>query len=152
MWRTDSLEKTLMLGKIESRRRRGWERVRWLDGYEFEQTVGVGDGQGSLACCNPWGRKESDTTEWLNWTDWMFTLLNFQRYDKDQIISVIEEGQLCRLNCSLEFDVLFHHNSIWFLVDQIMIVLIFLCLFKKKYFISISRNLQAFWSPIKLDD
>ena len=40
-----------------------------LDGLEFEQVLGVGDGQGSLACCSPWGRKESDTTEQLNWTD-----------------------------------------------------------------------------------
>ena len=40
-----------------------------LDGHEFEQALGVGDGQGSLACCSPWGRKESDTTEWLNWTN-----------------------------------------------------------------------------------
>ena len=73
MWRTDSLEKTLMLGKIEGRRRRGRQRMRWLDhqldGHEFEQTLGVGDGQRSLACCNPWGRKELDTTEWLNWTE-----------------------------------------------------------------------------------
>ena len=38
-----------------------------LDGHEFKQAVGVGDGQGSLACCSPWGRKESDTTERLNW-------------------------------------------------------------------------------------
>ena len=48
------------------------EMVGWhhqLDGYEFEQALGVGDGQGSLACCSPWGRKESDTTEWLNWTE-----------------------------------------------------------------------------------
>ena len=45
----------------------GWHH--WLDGHEFGQTPGVGDGQGSLACCNPWGRKESDTTEWLNWTE-----------------------------------------------------------------------------------
>ena len=44
----------------------GW--YHWLDGHEFEWTPGVGDGQGSLACCNPWGRKESDMTEWLNWT------------------------------------------------------------------------------------
>ena len=46
------------------------EIVGWyhqLDGDEFEQPPGVGDGQGSLGCCNPWGRKESDTTEWLNW-------------------------------------------------------------------------------------
>ena len=41
----------------------------WLDGHEFEQALGVGDGQGSLACCSPCGCKESDTTEWLNWTE-----------------------------------------------------------------------------------
>ena len=40
-----------------------------LNGCEFEQAPGVGDGQGSLACCSPWGRKESDTSEWLNWTE-----------------------------------------------------------------------------------
>ena len=39
----------------------------WLDGHEFEQAPGVGHGQGSLACCSPWGHKESDMTEWLNW-------------------------------------------------------------------------------------
>ena len=47
------------------------EMVGWhhrLDGHEFEQVPGVGDGQGSLVCCSPWGRKESDTTERLNWT------------------------------------------------------------------------------------
>ena len=41
----------------------------WLDGHEFEQVPGVGDGQGGLACCGPWGHKESDTSEWLNWTE-----------------------------------------------------------------------------------
>ena len=45
----------------------GWHH--WLDGRESEWTPGVGDGQGVLACCNLWGRKESDTTEWLNWTE-----------------------------------------------------------------------------------
>ena len=48
------------------------EMVGWLhqlDGHEFEQALGVGDGQGSLACCSSWGCKESDTTEWLNWTE-----------------------------------------------------------------------------------
>ena len=45
----------------------GWlDGIHRLDGHEFEQTPGVGDGQGSLACCSPWGRKESDTTERLN--------------------------------------------------------------------------------------
>ena len=62
MRRTDSLKKTLMLGKIEGRRRRGWQRMRWLDGItnlkdrlEFEQALGVGDQQGSLACCSLMG-------------------------------------------------------------------------------------------------
>ena len=72
MQRADSLEKTLMLGKIEGRRRRGWQRMRWLDGITDSMDVGfgwipgVGDGQGDLACCSSRGRKESDTTEQLN--------------------------------------------------------------------------------------
>jgi len=66
------LEKTLMLGKIEGRRRRRVtedEMVGWhhqINGREFEQTLGDSEGQGSLACCSPWGRKELDTTEQLN--------------------------------------------------------------------------------------
>ena len=50
------------------------EMVGWhhqLDGDEFEQALGVDDGQGSLACCSPWGLKELDTIEQLNWTDWI---------------------------------------------------------------------------------
>ena len=70
MQRADSLEKILMLGKIEGRRRRGRQRMRCLDGitnllngHEFEQTLADGEGQGSLVCYSPWGHKESDTTE-----------------------------------------------------------------------------------------
>ena len=73
MWRVDSLEKTLMLGGIGEGGEgndRGWDGwvVHWLDGHEFEWTLGAGDGQGGLACCHSWGRKELDTTERLNWT------------------------------------------------------------------------------------
>ena len=50
----------------------GWHHQ--LDGYESEWTPGVGDGQGGLACWDSWGRKESDTTERLNWTDWTTVL------------------------------------------------------------------------------
>ena len=74
MQRADSLEKTLRLGRIEGRRRRGQQRRRWWDGItdsmdiKFEQAPGVGDGQGSLECCSLWGCKESDTAEQLNCT------------------------------------------------------------------------------------
>ena len=67
MQRADSLEKSLTLGKTGGRRS-GQQRMRWLDGIidsvgpEFEQIQGDSEGQGSLACCSPWGRKESDTT------------------------------------------------------------------------------------------
>ena len=75
MRRADSLEKTLMLGKIEGRSRRRWQRMRWLDGIINSMNIGlgkspgVGDGQGGLAYCGSWGHQESDTTEWLNWME-----------------------------------------------------------------------------------
>ena len=73
MWRVDSLEKTDAArdwgqeekGTLEDEMA-GWHHR--LDGHESEWTLGVGDGQGGLACCDSWGCKESDTTEWLNWT------------------------------------------------------------------------------------
>ena len=71
MWRSDSLEKTLMLGKIEGRRRRGWQRIRRLDDItdsvdmSFSQTPGDFEGEGSLEYLSSWDHKESDRTEWL---------------------------------------------------------------------------------------
>ena len=69
--RVDSLERTLILGGIEGRRRRGQQRMRWLDGIIDSMgmhlsKLRVGDGQGGLACCDSWGHKESHTTERLN--------------------------------------------------------------------------------------
>ena len=69
--KADLLEKILILGKIEGKRRRGQQRRRWLDSITYsvamaEQTLGDSEGQGSLACCSPWGCKESDTTKPLN--------------------------------------------------------------------------------------
>ena len=71
MQRVDSSEKTLMLGKTDDRRRRGQQRMTWLDGITDSMDMslsklGIGDEQGGLAYCHLWGRKESDMTEQLN--------------------------------------------------------------------------------------
>ena len=70
MWRTDSLENTLMLGKIEGRRRRGWQRVRSSDGITDSMDMSLSRLQelARLACCSPWDHKQSYSTELLNWT------------------------------------------------------------------------------------
>ena len=65
-----------MLGKIEGGRRRGRQRMRWLDGITnpmdmcLSKLLELVKRQGSLVCCSPWGHKESNMNEWLNWTDW----------------------------------------------------------------------------------
>ena len=68
----------------------GWHH--WLDGHEFEQAPGGGDGQGGLACCSPWGCKELDTTEQMNWTD--FYLKSDTSSDK----LLIDENKLLKLH------------------------------------------------------
>ena len=76
MWRTDSVKKDPDAWKDwrqEEKRTREDEMVEWhhqLNGHEFEQAPGVGNRHWSLACWSPWGHKESDTTEQLNWTDY----------------------------------------------------------------------------------
>ena len=65
----------------------GWHQ--WLSGREFEWTLGVGDGQGGLACCNSWGRKELDMTEWLKWlTDRLVLSMS-------KVVSCVVEKGIC---------------------------------------------------------
>ena len=81
MGRADSSEKARMLGKIEGRRRRGWQRMRWLEGITNSMDMSLGNLQDSVmdseawhhAACSPWICKELDTTEWLNWTELNWT-------------------------------------------------------------------------------
>ena len=103
MRRVDSLEKSQSdagrdwgqeeMGTTEDEMAR-WHH--WLDGSEFEWTPGVGDGQGGLVCCDSWGRKESDTTEQLNWTELSWT-----------------EPWYC-FRCSLSFCSCPTQNSLWY--------------------------------------
>ena len=80
IWTTDSLEKTLMLEKIEGKRRSWQQRMRWLDGITDSMSLSKlqETGQGSWACCSPWGLKELDMTEQLNkWLKTFFTLHDY---------------------------------------------------------------------------
>ena len=81
----------------------GWHH--WLDGCESEWTLGVGDGQGGLACCDSWGGKESDTTEWLIWSEWLYRPVYISiRSDWSDLIYIIAAAaakslQLCPTLC-----------------------------------------------------
>ena len=118
MRRADSFEKTLMLRKIEGERRRGRQRMRLaiqqrLDGITDSMDMSlnkfrelVGDGQGGLACCSSWGCKESDTTEWLNWTELLHTSTLAERIAIFSLKTVFREKSI-KIAQNLQFT---HHK------------------------------------------
>ena len=103
--RRSSLEKTLMLDKIEGKRRRGRQRMRWLDASPTQWTwvwasSRVGDGQGSLVCCSLWGHKESNMSEWLNWTELKKEVTDRQwDYQRNNVFNERERSTKSLLNC-----------------------------------------------------
>ena len=88
MGRAGPLEKTLMLEKTEGRKRKGQQKMRWLNGItnsmdmSLSKLQGVDDGQGSLVCCSPWGRKELDTTEQQTFRAIPWQCFKTQRFKK----------------------------------------------------------------------
>ena len=92
------------------------EMVGWhhqLNGLEFEWTPGVGDGQGGLACCNSWGRKESDMTEWLNWTELLLgrkVMTNLDSIFKSRDITLPTKVHLVKV---MVFPVVMHGCESW---------------------------------------
>ena len=113
MWRTDLLEETLILGKIKGRRRRGRQKMGWLDGITDLMDMSLSKLQewwtGKPVCCSPWGCKELDMTEKLNWTEidyvsikkslWKVT--NIQMYPK--ILNIKIEARIYHVSVSLHF-------------------------------------------------
>ena len=115
-WRAYSFEKTLMLRKIEGRRGRGdrGEMVGWphqLNGHEFEWTLRVGDGQGGLACCSPWGRKELDTSEKLNETELRHSILSmWSLFSRSFVIILFFSSYFTIFLWDL---IIFHNGMLW---------------------------------------
>ena len=87
MWRAYSLEKTLMLGKIEGRKRRGWQRMKWLDGIKDSMDMNLSKLQEIVMnreawhAWSPWGHKELDRTEWLNNNNICYTVV-YSKYNR----------------------------------------------------------------------
>ena len=81
-------------------------RHHWLDGHEFGWTLGVGDGQGGLACCGSWGRKESDMTERLNWTE-----LNWKEFRVEIRKEALCSGKIGRIG--LQIFIYFQEKILW---------------------------------------
>ena len=89
----------IMLQKIEGRRSSGWqdEMVNWfneLNGHEFEQTLGDGEGKGNLACCSPRGRKELDTIEQLNINNKFLVIWNFGEKNGKIAFIFLKSGEM----------------------------------------------------------
>ena len=113
----------------------GWHH--WLNGRESQWTLGVGDGQGGLACCNSWGREESDTTERLNWTE-PKTAINCK------LISISQEAASSTLLLGRAVSLFWRNHPSGFIYTKRKEP-IFLCLWRKKWFFRVEFK-NIVWS------
>ena len=130
MWIANSLEKFLMLEKIEDRTRRGCQRIRWLDGITNQRTwtwanLGIRWGQGGLACCSPWGCKDSDTTGPLNDSS---NIINCGQYTVQYITRTYSAAYNCK------FVPFGRHLSISHTL-QLLVAITLLCFYNFSFFL-----------------
>ena len=130
MQTANSLEKFLMLGKIEDRTRRGCQRIRWLDGITNQRTwtwanLGIRWGQGGLACCSPWGCKDSDTTGPLNDSS---NIINCGQYTVQYITRTYSAAYNCK------FVPFGRHLSISHTL-QLLVAITLLCFYNFSFFL-----------------
>ena len=94
----------------------GWHH--WLNAHEFELALGVGDGQGSLVCCSPWGCRESDTTERLNWAELEMTrneiwfLRGWKKQEDWSMASNIWKAKIPNMSYSFAIEVIYLKSSV----------------------------------------
>ena len=91
----------------------GWHH--WVNGHEFEQTPVVGDRQGSLACCSPWGHKESDMTKWLNW-------IELRQMKRNYCIIIIGHLALCEYISSFGYGLFIQNTGNIYLIIILLII------------------------------
>ena len=105
MWRTGWLEKILMLGRIDGRKRRGWDRMRWLDGITNSMDMSLSKLQElSLVYCSPWSCKKSDRSERLNWT------YSYRCYGEPIVLSISFFSYNLRFESGIIFLIEFPHK------------------------------------------
>ena len=134
------------------------EMVGWhhqLNGHEFHLALGVGDGQGSLACCNPWGCKESDTTEHLNWTWNLYENILLSRMEMHSEDSILFTSAVSRTRTMFKFCLFKHqicnlcqisyHCNVHIVICEIRLILLYRRVLRIKWNVIVFSIMSGMW-------